>query len=120
MTYIVIGDVSTNSGVVEAVVDLSGSSIPANGLFVAAEDTFTLGVADLVVNLNFENSDNVTHLLVTGFTGEDSAVLVTPKRVYVISDSRFDETIANECRWAVKVMRKGLIEPEIGKLCGRR
>ena len=41
---------------------------------------------------------------VTGFSGEDSAVLITPKRVYVISDSRFDETIAKECRLAVKGM----------------
>ncbi|MFQ5492124.1 MAG: aminopeptidase P family N-terminal domain-containing protein, partial [Phycisphaerae bacterium] len=53
----------------------------------------------------------------TGFTGEDSAVLITPKRVYLISDSRFDETIDKECHWTVKVMRRGLIEPEIGKLC---
>ncbi len=50
--------------VIEAVVDLASQSIPAGGYFVAAESTFTLGTADLTTNLNFENSDNVTHLLV--------------------------------------------------------
>ena len=52
-----------------AVVDLSGQSLDANGLFVAAEATFSLGVADLTTSFDFENSDNVTHLLVRGFTG---------------------------------------------------
>ena len=33
----------------------------------------------------------------TGFTGEDSAILVTPGAVHVISDSRFDEAINQEC-----------------------
>ncbi|MCH8913297.1 MAG: hypothetical protein IIA33_06975, partial [Planctomycetes bacterium] len=70
LTYIVIGDGTGGSGTIEAVIDLSSSSIPANGLFVAAEDTFSLGTPDLVTNLNFENSDNVTHMVVFGFTGE--------------------------------------------------
>ncbi len=69
LTYLVIGDGSGGSGVVEAVVDLTGSSIQPSGFFVAAESTFTIGSADLTVNLNFENSDNVTHLLVSDFTG---------------------------------------------------
>ncbi|MEZ6005505.1 MAG: hypothetical protein R3F33_15120 [Planctomycetota bacterium] len=83
MWYIVIGDGSstTLSGVVETVVDLSAYSINANGFFVAAEATFTLGVADVLLpganDLNFENSDNVTHLLVTGFTGADGDDLDT-------------------------------------------
>ncbi|MEZ5975601.1 MAG: hypothetical protein R3E96_12390 [Planctomycetota bacterium] len=66
---------------VETVVDLSAYSINANGFFVAAEATFTLGVADVLLpganDLNFENSDNVTHLLVTGFTGADGDDLDT-------------------------------------------
>jgi len=69
LTYLVIGDGSGGSGVIEAVVDLTGSSIPASGFFVAAEGTFTIGVADLTANLDFENNDNVTHMLVSGFTG---------------------------------------------------
>ena len=71
LTYLVIGDGTGGSGVIEAVVDLAGQVIDGAGFFVAAEATFTLGTADLVTNLNFENSDNVTHLLVSGFVGAD-------------------------------------------------
>lgn len=67
LTYIVIGDFP--SGAVEAVVDLTGQVIPASGYFVAAEGTFTIGTADMTTTIDFENSDNVTHMLVQGFTG---------------------------------------------------
>lgn len=76
-TYLVIGDGAGGSGTIEAVVPLDGQAIPASGFFVAAEGTFTLGTADFTTNLNFENSDNVTHLLVTGFTGADGDDLDT-------------------------------------------
>jgi predicted extracellular nuclease/uncharacterized membrane protein len=77
LTYLVIGDGTGGSGVIEAVVGLSGQTIPGSGYFVAAESTFTLGTADLTTDLNFENSDNVTHLLVSGFTGSDGDDLDT-------------------------------------------
>lgn len=77
LTYLVIGDGVAGSGVIEAVVDLSGQSIPTDGFFLAAESTFTLGIADFVTSLNFENSDNVTHLLVSVFTGSDGQDLDT-------------------------------------------
>ena len=72
--YIVVGDRENEfppaqNGSIEAIVDLSGQSYDANGLFVIAEKTFTLGTADLVASLNFEANDNTTHFLVTGFTG---------------------------------------------------
>ena len=67
--YVVIGDGAAGSGVVESVTDLSGLTLDSNGLFVAAESSFTLGTANLTTPLNFENGDNVTHLLVEGFTG---------------------------------------------------
>jgi len=73
LTYLVIGDGTGGSGVIDAVVDLTGQSLDSNGFFVAAESTFTLGTADLTGSgnfLNFENSDNVTHLLVAGFNLE--------------------------------------------------
>ena len=69
LTYLVIGDGTVASGVIEAVVDLTGQVIAGTGFFVAAEATFTLGMADFTTSLNFENSDNVTHLLVQSFTG---------------------------------------------------
>jgi hypothetical protein len=78
-TYLVIGDgaLALGSGVIESVTSLSGQSLDGDGFFVAAEATFTLGTADLVANLNFENGDNVTHLLVTGFTGANGSDLDT-------------------------------------------
>ncbi|MGE3182881.1 MAG: PEP-CTERM sorting domain-containing protein [Phycisphaerae bacterium] len=79
LTYLVIGDDSGDgsglngkrSGSIEFALDLTGSSIPADGYFLAATSTFTGGSVDLTAggaNL-FENSDNVSHLLVSGFTG---------------------------------------------------
>jgi len=53
----------------------------------------------------------------TGFTGEDSAVLLTPKRVVLISDGRFEEAIRQECPWVSVVMRKTTVEEAVGKLC---
>lgn len=73
LTYLVIGDGTGGSGVIECVVDLSTYSIAADGYFAAVETTFTLGGADVTLTganpLNFENQDNVTHMLVMGFTG---------------------------------------------------
>jgi hypothetical protein len=79
LTYLVIGDGTGGSGVIEAVIDLTGQSLGLDGLFLAAEATFTLapGLVDLTTNLNFENSDNVTHLLVEGFSGADGDDLDT-------------------------------------------
>ncbi len=92
LTYIVIGDGATGSGTIECVVPLDGYAIAADGFFLGAESTFsnTCGDgpdADFGTLLNFENSDNVTHMLVSGFTGangddldlDDDGVLdVTP------------------------------------------
>jgi len=74
LTYLVIGDLGGSgpaySGAIECVISLSGLSIPADGYFLAAETTFSLGgVVDLTTSINFENSDNVSHFLVKDFTG---------------------------------------------------
>lgn len=79
LAYVVIGDSQGAGGAIETIVDLTGLSIPADGYFLAAEDTFGTGglglsgSVDLSLlgsgtsqTLNFENSDNVTHLLVSG------------------------------------------------------
>jgi len=71
LTYVVIGDGSAGSGVVEEAIDLSGLAISASGFFVAAEGTFSLGTPDLFTNLNFENSDNVTHLVVRDWSASE-------------------------------------------------
>ena len=73
-TYIVLGDGNDplDVGVIETVVSLDGVTIPASGYLLVAEPTFTLATPDFITlpnALNFENSDNVTHMLVRGFTG---------------------------------------------------
>jgi uncharacterized repeat protein (TIGR01451 family) len=79
LTYIVIGDGATN-GVIEQVTALAGT-IPGDGFFLAGDgddnNGLVLGVTpDLVLNPNFEN-ENVTHLIVTGFTGANNQDLDT-------------------------------------------
>lgn len=73
LTYIVIGDGTGGSGVIETAISLTGQSIPGDGHFFAANPSFAMsgGPPDLVytatATTTFENSDNVTHLLVAGF-----------------------------------------------------
>jgi len=69
LSYLVIGDGAGGSGTIENVTDLDALTLNANGLFVAARTSFTLGTPDLTADLRFENSDNVTHMLVSDFTG---------------------------------------------------
>jgi hypothetical protein len=69
LSYIVIGDSSAGSGVIENVTDLTGQLISLDGFFLVAESSFSLaGGVDLTTNLGFENSDNVTHMLVSGLS----------------------------------------------------
>jgi len=53
----------------------------------------------------------------TGFTGEDSAGLITERAVNLISDGRFEEAIRQECPWVRVWMRKGLLNDEIANVC---
>ncbi|MCP3902731.1 MAG: lamin tail domain-containing protein, partial [Planctomycetes bacterium] len=100
MTYVVIGDSPAGgSGVVDGVVSLVGSAIPASGYFVAAEDTFTLGTADLTANLNFENSDNLTHVLVSGWVGSIGLDLDPD-----------DDGVLDLIPWTVVIDAVGLVE----------
>lgn len=70
ISYLVIGDGTTGSGTLEAVIPLDGLTIPPDGFFLATENTFSINgdFPDLVTTLNFENSDNVTHMLVDQFS----------------------------------------------------
>jgi hypothetical protein len=70
-TYIVIGDDGTGSGIIESVASLGALTIQADG-YLAVHKATTTGACtgyDMDLTLNSENSDNVTHMLVTGFTG---------------------------------------------------
>lgn len=76
LTYLVIGDGSGgNNGVIESVINLSAQTIPADGIFVFSKTATLLGgtvTSDFhVPSISFENNDNVTHLLVSGFTGSN-------------------------------------------------
>ncbi|MEZ5104543.1 MAG: T9SS type A sorting domain-containing protein [Draconibacterium sp.] len=75
--YLVIGDGTGGSGVIEAVVDLTGIQIAPDGFLLVGESTMSIATPDLISSLNFENSDNVTHLLVSGFTGSNGDDLDT-------------------------------------------
>ncbi|MGJ3240040.1 MAG: ExeM/NucH family extracellular endonuclease [Anaerolineae bacterium] len=99
LTYLVIGDGAGGSGVIDAVVDLSGQTVSASGFFTVAEGTFTLGTAELTATLNFENSDNVTHLLVSDFTGTNDDDLDTD-----------DDGILDSTPWTDLLDSVGLVE----------
>jgi hypothetical protein len=90
LTYIVLGDSPSGlSGVIESVTDLTGQTIKADG-YLALVRTADVPVCtgyDGTAAITFENSDNVTHMLVTGFTGsllqdldtnDDGVLDVTP------------------------------------------
>jgi Xaa-Pro aminopeptidase len=62
-------------------------------------------------------SKPMDYFYLAGFTGEDSALLITGRDVHVISDGRFDEAINQECPWVKRWMRKGTLNAEIGKVC---
>lgn len=80
LTYIVIGDAGSapRCGVIESVTDLgslSPNAIQADGFYAVCKQaapsitgTNTYDVLG-VTTMNFENGDNVTHMLVSGFTG---------------------------------------------------
>ncbi len=72
LSYLVLGDSrSGKSGVIESVTDLSGLNMAADGYFLVAESSFSLGATpELIANLNFENNDNVTHMLVRGLSAQ--------------------------------------------------
>lgn len=50
--------------------------------------------------------DRMDQFWLTGFTGEDGGVLVTPRAVVLLTDGRFDQTADLEAPWARKVVRK--------------
>ncbi|MCA9002310.1 MAG: hypothetical protein KDB61_10315, partial [Planctomycetes bacterium] len=71
LTYLVIGDAtgSGSGGGLEVAISLAGMSLDASGHLLVGESSMTIATPGMTANLNFENSDNVTHLLVEGFSG---------------------------------------------------
>ncbi len=78
LTYLVLGDSAAMSGVIEAVISLDKRMVGEDGFFLVTEPSFgATGTVfenvspDMIATLKFENSDNVTHVLVSGFSGID-------------------------------------------------
>ena len=73
LTYIVLGDSGTahTCGVIESITHLDTHFIQSDGLFCLRNTLATpvLTGYDAADTLYFENTDNVTHMLVSGFTG---------------------------------------------------
>jgi hypothetical protein len=80
-TYLVIGDGSGASpcGWIECAVNLAGQVLRADGLLCLRNvaDTPILTGYDGMAALNFEDNDNVTHMLVKGFSGTNNMDLDT-------------------------------------------
>ncbi|MFK7960194.1 MAG: lamin tail domain-containing protein [Phycisphaerales bacterium] len=67
LAYIVIGDGPGGEGTIENVTLLDGLTLDAGGFYAETD----------IAVINFENADNVTHALVSGFTGADGDDLDT-------------------------------------------
>ena len=73
-SLVILGDGGgDDQGVIEEVVDLSGNAIPDDGYFLFGE--LTLATPDLAADVNLENGDTVTFLLVRGVPGMEGADL---------------------------------------------
>jgi len=55
----------------------------------------------------------------TGFTGEDGAVLITARSVWLITDGRFTEQAKQEAPWARALIRKGPVAEAVAGLARR-
>ncbi len=62
-------------------------------------------------------SNDADYSYLTGFTGEESAVIITPREVHLITDRRFTEEINREAPWARSWLRRGFLNDEIVKAC---
>lgn len=62
-------------------------------------------------------SNHTDYFYLTGFTGEESAVMITPREVHLITDGRFTEEIKHEVPWARSWLRRGFLNDEIVKAC---
>ncbi len=57
---------------------------------------------------------NVSYM--TGFSGDDSWVVITPKTVFLVTDSRYTEQAAGECQNCEIIERKGSIAQATAKI----
>ncbi len=55
----------------------------------------------------------------TGFSGEDGAVLITARQVYLLTDGRFAEQATRQAPWAKAVVRKTSLDKATGQLAAK-
>ncbi len=102
LAYVVVGDGAAGSGVIESVTSLAPLTVPPDGYLLGAEPSFALGpTPDLETSLNFENGDNVTHMLVADFSGTTGMDLDTN-----------DDGILDSVPWSSVVDCIALLESE--------
>lgn len=111
--FVVVGDgtATQGSGVIEVLVNLAGKSIPADGYLLIGEASMTAATPDLVTGLNFENGDNVTHMLLRGLTATNGADLDAD------DDCALDQGAFTEIVDAVTI-GTGSAPPVAGAECG--
>jgi Xaa-Pro aminopeptidase len=61
----------------------------------------------------------VDQYYLTGFDGEDGAVLVLPGRVYLLTDGRFAEEASRAAGWALTVVREGSLLEVVSRVVRR-
>ena len=109
-----------DSGVIEQACNLSGYSIPADGIFLMVRpefDLLNLGIDGTQVDYvfdgfgGFHNADNVTALLVRGFTGNEISTCDDPLREAVVDiDDANDGVPDPALPWAEVLDAVSLIE----------
>lgn len=58
-------------------------------------------------------------IYLTGFNGEDGAVLITPREVVLITDGRFDEAAERQAPWAARFLRGPHLTEGIAEVAGQ-
>jgi hypothetical protein len=111
--FVVVGDgtAAQGSGVIEVFINLAGKTIPSDGYLLIGESSMTIATPDVVTNLNFENGDNVTHMLLRGLTASNGADLDAN------DDCTLDEGAFIEVVDAVTI-GTGAAPPTAGAECG--
>ncbi len=118
LTFLVIGDDDQGGfGNIDNVTSLAGQSIPANGVFLCAESTYSLsGTADYVADMNMEGGDNLTFFLVEGFSGsldqdldtdDDGTLDITPWTTIVSEVAVVGDPYPGEQGWAYSEVTVG-------------
>ena len=129
--YLVVGEHSSfnnpngennpdkGGGVVEFAIDLTGLTIPDDGHFLVTTASFQFNVIgvdpaqidELAPSINFENSDNVTHVLVRGYTGIEVFELADQYDDLAVDIDDNDDGVLNETLpWTEVIDAVGLVE----------